>query len=423
MRNKGKMLLFLCSLVLLFLFEKGNVLASEVSGESATYEAIVDDQSDLFTQEEEERILEKMRPITDCSHVAILTRDSNDLTTNKYLENFHKEHWKGQPSVICIYDFGENVVHISRFGDKEAFTEVNDVSLKIIMDEMMIDINNGDFVEASIIYAKRLNRLIHGESQLPICIVTEEGYDVIIDDQAGLLTDDEKEELLPVMQDIGVYGHVVFVTTEENEKNAQQYCRDYFDANWEAGSAVIFLIDMDNRVLRIESFGHGQLYNDISVAYANTITDNVYRYAGDQDYFHCAYTAFSQIYDVLEGKRIAQPMKYISNALLSLILSVFIIFIYVRRRAMQKAPAIDDMLSYIDYYCNVGKVKKVLIKKKRIRSNSNYGSSGSSLGGSAGGYSSSSHSSSSSSSYRSSSSHSSGHSSGSSGSHGGEHRF
>lgn len=248
-------------------------------------------------------------------------------------------------------------------------------------------------------------------------------YDVIIDDQANLLSDDEKEELLPVMQKIGKYGHVAFVTTEENDKKVQQYCKDYFDEHWDEGSAVIFLIDMKNRILRIESFGYGQLYDDISVAYANTITDNAYQYAGDQKYFQCANTAFTQINAVLEGKRIAQPMKYVSNALLALILSVFIIFIYVRRRAMQKAPAVDEMLQYIDYYCNVDKVQKTYVNKTRIYTNSNH-SSGSSSSGSR------SESSGSSSSWGSSSSHSSSHSSsrssrssGSSRSHGGQHRF
>lgn len=70
---------------------------------------------------------------------------------------------------------------------------------------------------------------------------------------------------------------------------------------------------MDNRNIWIHS--NGGIYRIITSSYADTITDNVYQYATKRDYYGCCYEAFTEMLTLLQGNRIAQPMKYISNAL------------------------------------------------------------------------------------------------------------
>ena len=75
---------------------------------------------------------------------------------------------------------------------------------------------------------------------------------------------------------------------------------------------------------------NGAVSKIITNAYSNTITDNIYRYASDGDYYGCASAAFSQIYTVLRGGKIAQPMRYISAALLALVIGFLINYLFLR---------------------------------------------------------------------------------------------
>lgn len=150
------------------------------------------------------------------------------------------------------------------------------------------------------------------------------GYQVILDDQADLLTLTQEDALTSDMKPITTYGSVAFVSVDDNDSSTATFARNYYYELFGSGSGTIFFIDMDNRNIYI--FSHGAIYETITDTRADVITDNVYRYASDGDYFGCAKDAYQQIYTLLEGGRIAQPMKYISNALLALILAFLIHF-------------------------------------------------------------------------------------------------
>ena len=74
------------------------------------------------------------------------------------------------------------------------------------------------------------------------------GYEVHIDDDAGLLTDDELAKLSSQMQAITEWGDVAFVTTAYNPSSADDYARNYSYSHFGQGSSTLFLIDMDNRI-------------------------------------------------------------------------------------------------------------------------------------------------------------------------------
>lgn len=149
-------------------------------------------------------------------------------------------------------------------------------------------------------------------------------YRVVIEDGAELLTEEQETTLAEVMENITVYGNVAFATVAENSFTAEYYARTFYQSQFGTSSGTLFLIDMDNRMLWIHS--DGAIYKVITASYANTITDNVYRYASDEEYYECAAEAYRQIFALLEGQKIAQPMKYISNALLAMILALLINF-------------------------------------------------------------------------------------------------
>ena len=176
-------------------------------------------------------------------------------------------------------------------------------------------------------------------------------YTIYIDDKADLLSDFEEKELEKTMQTICNYGHAIFVSISENPyHDTEDYARSYYDNLLGNASGVIFLVDMDERYIYI--YSNGQIYDTITTAYANTITDNVYTYASDGDYFTCAKEAFGQIVTLLEGRKIAQPMKYISNALLAIALALMINYFVVmscsKKRKASDKELLDGIYSHVE---------------------------------------------------------------------------
>lgn len=202
---------------------------------------------------------------------------------------------------------------------------------------------------------KRMNRipgllaclLLFLTVRLPVCaevFVTNEdtGYQVCIEDDAELLSETERQDLARQMINITDYGNVMFKTIDENGGSTPGYAKSLYRERFGNSSGTLFLIDMDNRNIWIRN--GGRISYIITNDYSDTITDNCYTYASRGDYYGCAQKAFSQIEAVLRGERIAQPMKYICNAFLSVILSLLLTLGLVRLLSRHTAPSHGDLL-------------------------------------------------------------------------------
>lgn len=154
-------------------------------------------------------------------------------------------------------------------------------------------------------------------------------FRVVIQDDADLLTDEEEEKLKDTMISITEYGHVGFVTINENEYNSEStYARNY--SHTEFGSYVsstVFLIDMDTR--HIYLFNNGDIEKKISANKSEVITDNTFRYATNKDYYKCANETFRQVNTVINGGKINEPMRHISNFVMSIAIAVLFGYIIV----------------------------------------------------------------------------------------------
>ena len=152
------------------------------------------------------------------------------------------------------------------------------------------------------------------------------GYRVVIYDGAGLLSSKEIKELGSDMSPISEFANVAFVTTDENSYGD---IMDYSDAVFDEmfgnyANGIMLIIDMDEREISI--FSDGNIHKIITDAYGYDITDNIYRYASNGEYYEAASKAFEQIYAVLNGQKIARPMRYVCSALMALLLSFLINF-------------------------------------------------------------------------------------------------
>lgn len=152
----------------------------------------------------------------------------------------------------------------------------------------------------------------------------EEKYQLIIEDDADLLSSSEEDLLKETMVKLTEYGNIIFKSINVNNSTAANYAKSYYNGRFGRQSGTVFLIDMKTRKIYI--FSNGANYNLVTNSKAEIITDNIYTYATDKEYYECAKKAFEQIYTVLQGGKIAEPMKYISNAVLAVMVSLFINF-------------------------------------------------------------------------------------------------
>lgn len=222
------------------------------------------------------------------------------------------------------------------------------------------------------------------EEETGYYVNTTTNYRIYIEDRAELLTEGQRQELSQAMEGITVYGNAAFLTTDTNAASTESLARSYYRERFGTDSGTVFVIDMDNRNIWIHS--DGAVYQVITSAYADTVTDNVYRYASDGDYYGCAREAFSEIYALLEGQRIAQPMKYISNALLAMILALFANFGLVICFTRLRKPGENALLSHIYRSFRFTKPNAIYTHQTKtydpVSSGGSSGSSGSSGGGS-----------------------------------------
>lgn len=208
-------------------------------------------------------------------------------------------------------------------------------------------------------------------------------YRVIIDDKANLLSESEKNNLLEKMQPLTEYGNIGFVSVSENYMSTASYASDYYHNTFGTASGTIFLIDMDNRNIYI--FSDGSNYNVITNGVANIITDNIYKLASQEKYYDCASKAFTQIGTLLDGGKVSEPMRYIINALISIILAFFLGFIFILKSSKLKKAKANEMLknSIVDF--KMGEMSALRVGGHRVYNPPSSSSSGGSSGGGGGG--------------------------------------
>lgn len=169
-------------------------------------------------------------------------------------------------------------------------------------------------------------------------------YDVVIMDEAFLLSYDEQEKLRQDMLPISKYANVAFVSVLSNSSSTQSYAEMINESLFNS-NGIVFVIDMDNRYLYIDSTGDAKKY--ITKSNADSITDNIYRDATKKNYYRCASRCYDQILNICEGKSIPMPMKFIGNAVLALVIGFFIFFLVVKSQTRMKATTNEVVMSIL----------------------------------------------------------------------------
>ena len=168
------------------------------------------------------------------------------------------------------------------------------------------------------------------------------GFCAWIHDEADLLTDEEEEMLLSDMKPLTEQCSAVFYSGRDRYARTLDYAEDVYRSFLGYESGVLFLIDMFHRELTI--YADGDAYRYITSAKARSITDNVYSLARDGKYYECAAKAFAQANAVVNGSRIAEPMKYTSNLLIALCAGFLLTYLFVSRASRTVKPSREELL-------------------------------------------------------------------------------
>ena len=215
----------------------------------------------------------------------------------------------------------------------------------------------------------------------------EHGTKAVVQDDAGLYSEEECEMLLDQIKELLPYGNIGIETSEEYNSDVSAYSRsEYIDMFGET-KGTLFLIDMYNR--RIQFFSGAEMFQTLNTTRTNEITDNIYTYASDGDYYAATSRAFEQVKIVLEGGRIVTPMRYATNAALAIgiVLLVNFIIIMVQRKQSVNANKLTNALAYAGKTQNtsvVKNVRSVMTRQSKTRHTSSSGGGGGFSGGGGG---------------------------------------
>lgn len=157
------------------------------------------------------------------------------------------------------------------------------------------------------------------------------GYQIVIEDNAGLLDAAEMTDILLAMREVSEYANVGLLTYPEgggsnaaSATKAKEWGNSVFGAT---KRFTVFIIDM--RARHLDIYASQPLAGTLTAAEENSIADNVYKLASAREYGKCARETFTQIAKVLRGEKIATPMKIISNVFTALIAAILLAYILI----------------------------------------------------------------------------------------------
>jgi hypothetical protein len=185
-----------------------------------------------------------------------------------------------------------------------------------------------------------------------ICYDTEytnetTGYSAYIFDEADILTTDEEDDLLEVMKPITEHSDIIFDSTEYDEyDDYEEYARQFmYSVSGKGNDTTVFVVNLADRKLTVWSDGNA--LNTISNDYGTTITDNVYKYAHNKEYYKCAAEVYNEINSLWNGQKIKTPMKIICNVLIAIVLSLMFNVIMMLHMSSSKKASDKALLNNI----------------------------------------------------------------------------
>ncbi|MBO4398860.1 MAG: TPM domain-containing protein [Lachnospiraceae bacterium] len=167
---------------------------------------------------------------------------------------------------------------------------------------------------------------------------------IILRDDASLFRDSQEADILEIMQDLSEYGNVAVYTIRQNRYgDTADYAENLYANLFDEDSGLLFIIDMDQREIYVETDGY--IGSFISRGRARVLTDNAYRLATNGQYAACAEKVLNQSLRILQGHAIPQPMVIASNAAIAIMLALLINFIVLRSLNSHSDVTVEELFT------------------------------------------------------------------------------
>lgn len=210
-------------------------------------------------------------------------------------------------------------------------------------------------------------------------------YVAYVLDGADYLTYEEENQLIEDMIPLTEYTNVVYVTDDNNihysESYSESFATNCAETLFDNESAIVYLCDNEYDYIIVQ----GDIKKFISNGQCRSITDNVYSYSADEEYYKAARKAFSQALDLIEGRKIAEPMKYICNAFIGLFVAFLICYSIISGKSKLKRATNSEMLEGAINWIELGQPDVQFVNTTRTYSPQSSSSGGSRGGGHHGG--------------------------------------
>ena len=208
-------------------------------------------------------------------------------------------------------------------------------------------------------------------------------YKYHVNNPGSFLYPDINAEKFEEIKPLTKYGHTAFITTANNTSSVEYFADSYYHSHFGTQSGTIFIIDMSNREIYI--FSDGANYRTVTKSKAYSITDNTYRDATNKEYYRCASRTFKQINTILDGGKIAEPMRYTSNIFIAITLAFFFSFLYILGKSRIKKASDSAIVKNCDIDFKIGETSAIKTGQHRVYSPQSSGGSGGGGGGGGGG--------------------------------------
>lgn len=204
------------------------------------------------------------------------------------------------------------------------------------------------------------------------------GYKYFIDDRSDLLSESEEEQVFEYLEKCSEYGNAGFFSVNDYASDPDYYSKNLYHSIFGTASGTILVINMNIR--QISVFSDGDNFNKVTTAKATSIVSNTYMYAHNEDYYRCVLNSFKQIYSLLSGKTIFEPMKMMSNAFIAITVAAFACYIYVLSTSTIKKAKGNALFNGIIKTVNISNINITKTGTRAV-----YNPPSSSSGGSSGG--------------------------------------
>lgn len=256
------------------------------SGTSA-YQAVLFDEQDLLTQEQETNMLDLMETVAaaiECNIGVVIS----DCRSNDYAKYYREATFgKHSDSIVLLFNNNNSDTNKDQISTGGRASELYDKNITGIFDEVYKGLDTNGYETAIIWFVSALlDYYPNGGAELPddaaeqLPDTSVVNYRAVLEDPGNFISSSDEEMLLEIIQETAnaIECHVGVISTDNlHGKSDSRFANDFLDEKfgYDSSAVVLLLIDDDisSTVDWISTSGRARDYFDSKV---DRIFDNIY---------------------------------------------------------------------------------------------------------------------------------------------------